>query len=94
MNNINGSTLAAAAALILASGLPMAAPAADAAKVHCAGVNACKGTSECSTAKNSCAGQNACKGQGWISLSKEECAQAQAKAKEGASEAGEKHDRP
>jgi len=94
MNMNSASTLAAAAALILTSGLPLAATAADSAKVHCAGVNACKGTSECSTAKNSCAGQNACKGQGWISLTQEECAQAQAKAKEAGAEAGEKSDRP
>ncbi|MBS0397349.1 MAG: hypothetical protein JSR95_01580 [Proteobacteria bacterium] len=94
MNKINGSTLAAAAALILASGLPLAATAADSAKVHCAGVNACKGTSECSTAKNSCAGQNACKGQGWISLTREECAQAQARVKEEKPDTGVKSDRP
>jgi len=94
MNKPTGSTLAAAAALILASGLPTAVLAADSAKVHCAGVNACKGTSECSTAKNSCAGQNACKGQGWISLTQEECSQAQAKAKEGKADADGKPDHP
>jgi len=81
MNKLTGSALAAAAAMIVTSGLPTATFAADAAKVHCSGVNSCKGTSECSTAKNSCAGQNACKGQGWVSLTKEECAAAQAKTK-------------
>ena len=43
-------------------------------KVHCFGVNACKGKSECSVeGKSACAGQNACKGQGWISLAKKAC---------------------
>lgn len=43
------------------------------AKVHCGGVNACKGKSGCMTAKNACAGQNGCKGEGWIDLTAEEC---------------------
>jgi hypothetical protein len=43
------------------------------AKVHCSGVNECKGKAACSTAEHTCAGQNACKGKGWISLSAEEC---------------------
>ena len=39
-------------------------------KVHCLGINSCKGKSECAVdGKTSCKGQNACKGQGWISLS-------------------------
>jgi hypothetical protein len=37
--------------------------AAD-AKVQCSGINACKGKSECATAKNACKGQNECEGQG------------------------------
>lgn len=81
MNKLTGTSLATAAALIVTSGLPVAVFAADSAKVHCAGVNSCKGTSECSTAKNACAGQNTCKGQGWVSLTKEQCVEAQAKVK-------------
>ena len=43
-------------------------------KVHCFGVNACKGKSECAVeGKSQCGGQNACKGMGWISLSKKSC---------------------
>jgi hypothetical protein len=38
---------------------------AHAQAVKCAGINSCKGQSECMTAKSSCKGQNACKGQGW-----------------------------
>ena len=42
-------------------------------KVHCYGINACKGKSDCHTAKNSCSGKNSCKGQGWKLLGQEEC---------------------
>jgi hypothetical protein len=42
---------------------------AKAEKVHCFGVNSCKGKSECAVeGKTGCSGKNACKGQGWISL--------------------------
>jgi len=43
------------------------------AKVHCGGVNDCKGKSGCATAANSCAGQNGCKGQGYVELTAEDC---------------------
>jgi uncharacterized membrane protein len=43
------------------------------AKVHCYGVNECKGKGACGTAEHTCAGQNACKGKGWIDLSDKEC---------------------
>ena len=42
-------------------------------KVHCYGINACKGQSDCHTASHSCSGQNACKGKGWKLMSQEEC---------------------
>lgn len=43
-------------------------------KVHCFGVNACKGTSECAVdGKSACHGKNACKGQGWVSLTAKSC---------------------
>ncbi len=42
----------------------------SAEKIHCLGINSCKGKSECAVeGKTSCKGQNACKGQGWVSLS-------------------------
>jgi len=59
-----------------APGVAPAAPAAQpekVAKVHCGGVNECKGKSGCHSAKNACAGQNGCKGQGYIELTAEEC---------------------
>ena len=43
------------------------------AKVHCEGVNACKGMSDCKSANSSCKGQNACKGQGFVGLTPVEC---------------------
>ena len=53
-----------------------AAPAAQpekVAKVHCSGVNDCKGKSGCKTASNACAGQNGCKGKGYVELTADEC---------------------
>lgn len=49
-------------------------PAKKAKTVHCLGVNACKGTSECAVdGKHACAGHNACKGQGWTALTVKDC---------------------
>lgn len=52
-----------------------AAPAGDEkmAKVHCAGVNECKGTGGCKTEANACAGQNGCKGKGWVEMAEADC---------------------
>ncbi len=62
-----------AAALFLAAAA--GAVAADQAKGHCVGVNACKGHSSCRSAHNSCEGRNACKGQGFVELTKAQCDQ-------------------
>jgi len=44
------------------------------AKVHCEGVNECKGKGGCKTAANACAGQNGCKGKGFTDVaSEDEC---------------------
>jgi hypothetical protein len=74
MKAFSGAALAVAAAGLFLSGTA-AVVAADTkeAKVQCAGINACKGKSECSSAKNGCSGQNACKGQGWMSMSEKQC---------------------
>jgi hypothetical protein len=51
--------------------------AAEGGPVHCAGVNSCKGHSDCKTAKSECKGTNACKGQGWVTkASAKECTDA------------------
>lgn len=51
------------------------APAVEkTAKVHCQGVNDCKGKSGCKSTANACAGQNGCKGQGFVeTASEDEC---------------------
>ena len=71
-------SLAATAAMLAATGLSISAHAAEKAKpkdlVHCYGINTCKGTSDCATAKTSCKGQNSCKGSGFISTTAKECA--------------------
>ena len=42
-------------------------------KVHCYGVNDCKGQADCKTAKNECKGQANCKGMGFKAASAKEC---------------------
>lgn len=68
--------LAGAAALIALSGLALSAPsqAADQEQpTRCYGINTCKGTSLCATAKNDCKGLNECKGQGVLVKTPTEC---------------------
>lgn len=71
-----GMLFATAAAGLFLSGAVVAQATDKAAddKVHCAGVNACKGQGACAGGGHSCAGKNGCKGQGWVDASKEECA--------------------
>ena len=72
----SGAAIAAAAAALLIAGTAVSAPvqiAADDAKGHCVGANACKGKSACKTATSECAGHNACKGKGFVEMTKEEC---------------------
>ena len=76
---LNKVAMAAAAAMLLTSGLVGVTVAADSATVKCTGVNSCKGTSECKSAKNSCKGMNSCKGQGFVSMSKADCDAAKGK---------------
>ncbi len=81
INKLSSATMAAAAAMLFTSGFATFAVAADAATVHCSGVNSCKGMSACKSANNSCKGMNSCKGQGFVSMTKSACTDAQAKAK-------------
>ena len=84
MGAVSGAALAAAAAgLFLAGTFGVTAADKTEAKVQCAGVNSCKGKSECSTAKNGCSGKNACKGQGWMSLSEKQCTEKGGKVEKG-----------
>lgn len=81
MKTTSGLALATAAAALFSTGLMSTAQAASHAAgemtVKCSGVNSCKGTSECKTAKSECKGHNGCKGQGWVSKkSATECTKA------------------
>ena len=76
----SGVALAAAAA-VLFTAAPVAANAADAAKIKCEGANGCKGQSACKTGTSSCQGQNSCKGKGYVLLAKADCDAALAKMK-------------
>lgn len=73
-------SLAAAAALIAmaSASFATAASAADSREKpgRCYGVNTCKGTSLCATAKNDCKGLNSCKGEGVIVKTPSECLKA------------------
>ena len=51
---------------------------AEAEKIHCEGMNGCKGQSECATDHSSCNGHNECSGKGWIEMTPEECEAAKA----------------
>jgi len=74
MISTKGTLVAALAAGLFASAAPMIASAADSGgKVHCEGVNSCKGKGGCHGSANSCAGKNGCKGKGWVEMSEKEC---------------------
>lgn len=80
VNKLTGIALATAAAGMFA--LTAAGPAAaQAAKVKCEGVNACKGQGGCKGASNSCKGQNGCKGKGFMEMSQADCDKAKAQMK-------------
>ena len=74
--------MAVAAASLFAFAPMSAVHAGEEAKVHCYGVNACKGQNDCKTAKNACKGKAACKGQGFLSMTKAECDKAEGKVGE------------
>jgi hypothetical protein len=68
-----GVLLAAAVAGLFASATPMIGSAKAAGKIHCQGVNACKGKGGCKSADNACKGQNGCKGKGFVAMSEQDC---------------------
>lgn len=73
MNMKTGVALAATAAALFAFAAPASVLAADTSDVKCSGINTCKGSSDCKTAKNECKGHNGCKGQGWVHKTAAEC---------------------
>ena len=70
-----GVLVAAAVAGLFSANIAIAAEggAQEATKVHCEGVNACKGQGACAGAGHECAGKNECKGKGWIDMSAADC---------------------
>ena len=66
------ASLASALAIPVAMS-PSSVHAEESEKVHCYGVNKCKGTGDCGGKGHSCAGQNACKRQGYIDMDKDTC---------------------
>jgi hypothetical protein len=80
----SGLGIAASAVLFALTSAAVTSPvyAAERDAVHCYGVNSCKGSSDCKTAKNECKGQNSCKGQGFKEMSAKECTAAGGKLTE------------
>jgi hypothetical protein len=82
INRKSGAGIATAAAMIALSSMAHAADTVAPFKgsslhgndmVHCFGVNACKGQSDCETATSGCKTQNACKGKGWKAMQAAKC---------------------
>ena len=78
MNMKTARTLASAAAMFAMANagtvsIAHAAGHSSAAAVHCYGVNACKGQSDCKSGTHDCKGQNDCKGQGFKAESAKAC---------------------
>ena len=80
LKNTSGAALATAAAMLFGTSLVSTAFAGSDAKIHCTGVNACKGQSACKSANNACKGQNSCKGKGFLEMTQQECKDAQQRA--------------
>ena len=82
MSASKGFQLAAAAAALAFSAAALAATpptgssgkaVAAGDKVHCYGVNSCKGQADCKTTENACKGQGSCKGMGFKGIAAAEC---------------------
>jgi len=75
-------SIAAAAATLAVSSFAFASDKPEGAtgpavaagdKVHCYGLNSCKGNSDCKTAINSCKGKNSCESKGFKAVKAKEC---------------------
>jgi hypothetical protein len=69
-----GAIVAAMAAGLFTAAMPLTSHASDSDKVHCQGVNSCKGKGGCKGVDNACAGKNSCKGKGFMEMTAKECA--------------------
>jgi uncharacterized membrane protein len=70
---LTGAALAIAAAGMFATAPVSAMSEGTDSKVHCYGVNKCKGHNDCKTDKNACKGHASCKGQGFVTMSNHAC---------------------
>lgn len=71
---LTGAALAIAAAGLMFTGNSIAGTDSKEAKIHCTGINSCKGQTACKSASNDCKGKNSCKGHGWLPTANEkEC---------------------
>ena len=67
------AALASTAAAVFSMAPVGTVQAGSDAKVHCFGVNKCKGHNDCKSAGNACKGKASCKGHGFVSMSKHAC---------------------
>jgi hypothetical protein len=65
--------IASAVAGLFLTATPALVAAKTSGKVHCQGVNSCKGKGGCKGADNACKGQNGCKGKGWMEMTEKKC---------------------
>jgi len=70
---MKGAVIAGAVAGLFAAATPAVVKAGAGKKVHCAGVNDCKGKGACKSATSSCKGMNDCKGKGWVEMDEKDC---------------------
>jgi hypothetical protein len=68
-----GSALAVAAAIAFSTMPVLSSAHGSGKRVHCYGVNSCKGKGSCKTSTSSCKGENSCKGKGVKMMTKKEC---------------------
>src|SRR5271154_6656970 len=70
---MKGAFVAATVAGLFAAAMPAVVRAAGSDKVHCSGINDCKGKGACKGGASSCKGMNDCKGKGWVETTDKEC---------------------
>jgi len=73
INKSTGVALAIAAAGLFAVAPIVAHAGSGHDKVHCYGVNKCKGNNDCKSASNACKGKSSCKGKGFVAMSESAC---------------------
>jgi hypothetical protein len=70
---MKGAFVAATVAGLFAAAIPAVVHAGAGDKVHCTGINDCKGKGACKGGASSCKGMNDCKGKGWVESTEKDC---------------------